>query len=449
MEKGITRLTADQINQTWAKKVRAVYEELGSFPDMDELIRFLKEPVYSITFRYALCRFLREKFRVGANPDGTVPVRYEDQGGTVFLHAFDAGPGSPKPDEAEDYIALMLMLAKDRGMEGQFQGKHLRKYLLGRQENVSRETLMKMAFAFDMDTSTVCELLESMDEIPYNFRDARECICFFCQYTQESNYWSVYEQMRSEWEKICAGSGEYAPARSKDPWNSSMMEDAVIDLSYEEEDLDQRMAKMLEYLREHRDYLYGYRQAAYRVLEELVEKLYDLTGAGDDTDLTIRLWSPIWVQFYTKKSERGGMNRSDFVPWKDLLDLPKTVYAKPLWRARLTKLRKKSVPVEKRDILFLNCMVWALSGDNEGGPDAMNEFLMETNDLLDRCGLSVIYPPNPYDRLILLAICSGSPVDVLSDLFTAATDEDKLEQELKKSAESKKQNSSNTPIYCS
>ena len=430
MEKGITRLTADQINLTWAKKVRAAYEELGSYPEMDELIRFLKEPAYSISFRYALCRFLREKYKAGQNPDGKVLARYEDAGGNVFLHAFDAGPDSPKAEEVEDYIALMRMLAKDRGMEGMFQGKHLRLYLLGKQENVSRETLMKMAFAFDMDTSTVCELFEAMDEIPYNFRDPEECICYFCQYTQESNYWSVFERMRSEWEKICSGSGEDASDPTETSWNSSMMEDAVMDLSYEEEDLDRRMEKMLQYLREHRGFLYGYRQAAYQVLEELVETLYTLTGAGDDTDLTIRLWSPVWVQFYTKKSENSGINRSDFVPWKDLLDLPKTVYAKPLWRARLGKLRKRTVPVEKRDILFLNCMLWAFEEEHEGGPDAMNEFLMETNDLLDRCGLAVIYPPNPYDRLILLAICSGSPVDVLSDLFSAATDEEKLESRL-------------------
>ena len=405
MALGITKLTIAQINENWAEKVRRSYEEMNAVPDMEEMIRFLKEPAYSISFRYALCRFLRENYEV------------------------------PDPDDVECYIRLMLDLARERGMEGQFQGKHLRKYLLGKQENVSRQTLMKMAFAFDMDCNVVCELLEAMDEVPYNFRDPYECICYFCQSTQESNYWRICQQMVKEWEAVQDGTGmpddenRNGTGPEDEDWMSSWMEETIMDLSYEE-DVDVRIGKMMEYLKEHRRELCGYRRAAYAILEDLLNELTQLTGASDDTELTIRLWDPIWVQFYTKKSDRTGVNRSDFVPWKDLLDLPRIIYEKPLWRARLVKLRARKVPVEKRDILFLNCMRWALSRENEGGIDAMNEFIYETNALLDDCGLSMIYPPNPYDRMILLAICSASPIDILSDLFTAATDEEALEKKL-------------------
>ena len=285
---------------------------------------------------------------------------------------------------------------------------------------------MKMALAFDVDCSVVCELLEAMNEVPYNFRDPYECISYFCQSTEESNYWTVYQQMKEEWEALDDDPGDVPDDEN---WISSWMEETILDLSYEE-DLTVRRRKMMDYLKEHRSELHGYRRSAYKELGELLDELTELTGAEDDTALTIRLWDPIWVQYYTKKADRTGVNRSDFVPWKDLLDLPRTIYEKPLWRARLVKLRRKAVPVEKRDILFLNCMRWALSRENEGGIDAMNEFIYETNGLLDQCGLSVIYPPNPYDRMILLAICSGSPIDVLSDLFTAATDEEALEKRL-------------------
>lgn len=403
MAGGITKLTITQINENWVEKIRRSYEEMNAVPDMEEMIRFLKEPVYSISFRYALCRFLREKYAV------------ED------------------PNDIESYISLMLKLANERGMEGQFQGKHLRKYLQGKQESVSRQTLMKMAFAFDMDCNTVCELLEAMDEVPYNFRDPYECICYFCQCTEESNYWEIYQQMVSEWETMNEfpnsqeGSDNEVP--DKDNWVSSWMEETIQDLSFEE-DIAVRQKKMMEYLREYSQELNGYRRAAYDVLNELLDELSKMTDAADDTDLTIKLWNSIWVQYYTKKSDKSGVNRSDFVPWKGLLDLPKAIYEKPLWRARMTKLRHKKVPVEKRDILFLNCMRWAFTDDNDGGLDGMNEFIFETNDLLDRCGLSMIYPPNPYDRMILLAIASSSPIDVLSDLFAAATDEEALERRL-------------------
>ena len=64
--------------------------------------------------------------------------------------------------------------------------------------------------------------------------------------------------------------------------------------------------------------------------------------------------------------------------------------------------------------------------------DAIQEFMMETNDLLLDCGLSVVYPPNAYDRMILLAVCSDSPYDVPSDIFRAATDEEKLQEQIEK-----------------
>ena len=398
MSGGITKYTVAEINEKWAEKIRESYEEMNLVPDMEGMISFLKEPAFSISFRYALCRFLRERYHV------------ED------------------PSDTEAYIKLMLSLAEERGMKGEFQGKHLRKYLLGKQANVSRQTLMKMAFAFDMDCNDVCEMLEAMDEVPYNFRDPYECICFFCQSTKESNYWHIYQQMAAEWEELDSGFSDEEEASGQE-WVSSWMEETILELSYEE-DLAARERKMMDYLKEHRRELHGYRRAAYAVLEELLDELTELTGAKDDTALSISLWDPIWVQFYTKKADRTGINRSDFVPWKDLLDLPRTIYEKPLWRARLLKLRSGKVPVEKRDILFLNCMRWALSRENDGGTDAMNEFILETNGLLDECGLSMIYPPNPYDRMILLAVCSGSPIDVLSDLFTAATDEEALEERL-------------------
>ena len=201
MAGGITKLTIAQINENWVEKIRRSYEEMNTVPNMEEIILFLKEPAYSISFRYALCRFLREKY------------------------------GVDDPNDIESYINLMLKLAKERGMDGQFQGKHLRKYLQGKQENVSRQTLMKMAFAFDMDYSTVCELLEALDEVPYNFRNPYECICYFCQCTEESNYWEIYQQMVNEWESMNELPGYQEEldneAQDDDGWASSWMEDTI------------------------------------------------------------------------------------------------------------------------------------------------------------------------------------------------------------------------------
>ena len=406
-----------QLESRWSSRLRDEYQGLE---DAADIMGFLKSPEYTSSFRYALCRFLRSNYGE-RKPDGTWVLEQGD-----FRAIVSGGADSPKAEDVESYVSLMLLLAQQRGMKGMLQGKHLRLYLLGKQENVSRETLFKMAFAFDMDCETVCELLESIDEIPYNFRRAEECICYFCQYSGEFNTWADYREMLDIYEN--------APVDTDAPeltaGQSRLIRDEMENVLMQEAATEQMRTIFLNYLIENKGILTGFSLTAYEELDSLLEELTELTGAHDDTELTIKLWEPIWVQFYTKKSEVTGINRSDFVPWKDLLDLPKTVYEKPLWRARLRKLRAHKVPVEKRDILFLNCMRWEYTADSEGGKEAMQEFIAETNDILLRSGLGAVYPPNPYDRMILLAVCSPSPYDVLSDIFSAATDEEKLREKL-------------------
>ena len=426
MRDGITRMTFRQIESDWSRKVKQEYEGLNSANDIRG---FLENPRYTISFRYALCRFLREYYgkKKKDRPEVSV-VTYAD-----FRAEFSEGSDTPRPEEIEDYISLMMHLARDRGMKEEIQSKLLRKYLSGKQENVARDTLFKMAFAFDMDCEYVCELLESLDEIPYNFRRPEECIYYFCQYTGEFNDWQTAQELIAwYYEKERQAEEESVPEQIS-AGQSQMMEEHIGVILNELEDPDMQKQALKDYLDAHRQELRGYSRSSYEIFGELMDELMEITGARDDTDLSIKLWEPIWIQYYTKKADRTGVNRSDFVPFKDVLDLPKTIYEKPLWRARIQKLRKGQVPVEKRDILFLNCMIWALDRESEGGADAMQEFIMETNDLLLRCGLSVIYPPNAYDRMILLAVCSDSPYDVLSDIFRVATDEEKLQRQLDRS----------------
>ncbi len=419
MYSSITRLSIRQIEDRWSARIREEYEGLE---DAKNLIDFLKNPSYMVSFRYALCRFLRRKYG-SRNSDGTWTLIYNDFSCTV-----QGDSVSPSPEDVERYISLMLLLAQDRGMKGEFQGKHLRLYLLGKQEHVSRDTLFKMAFAFDMDCEVVCELLESMDEVPYNFRQAEDCICYFCQYSGDFNTWEDYQELLSAYHA--------SPVDAISPLSagqSHLIQDNIENILLQELEPEKQKEVFLDYMKSQKSLLKGFSLTAYSELESLLDDLAQFTKATDDTDLVIKLWEPIWVQFYTKKGDITGVNRSDFVPWKDLLDLPKSIYAKPLWRARLNNLRAHKVPVEKRDILFLNCMRWANDPDAidaDSGKEAMQEFIAETNDILLRCGLSVIYPPNPYDRMILLAICSSSPYEILTDIFETATDEQKLQEKL-------------------
>ena len=428
MRDGITKLTFQQIEYNWSQKIKKEYEGLNSAED---IIGFLKSPKYTVTFRYALCRFLREYYgkRKKNDSDRIEIIWYSEELQKEFYAEFSDRTDTPFTEEVEDYISFMMLLAEEHGMKDEVQSKLLRKYLLGKQENVARDTLFKLAFAFGMDCEYVCEMLEALDEVPYNFRRPEECIYFFCQYSEEHNNWAAAQEL-IRWYYEEESGQEMIMQEKIQEGQSRMMEDHIGVILNNVEDPQAQIAALKEYMDAHRGQLRGYSQSSYRVFENLMDELTEITNAKDDTELSILLWEPIWMQYYTKKADKTGVNRSDFIPWKNLLDLPKTVYEKPLWRARIQKLRKQQVPVEKRDILFLNCMIWTLDRESEGGMDAVQEFIMETNDLLLECGLSVIYPPNPYDRMILLAVSSESPYDVLSDIFHAATDEEKLQVQL-------------------
>ena len=421
MRDGITRMTFQQIEDNWSQKVKQEYEGLNSAQD---IISFLKSPQYTITFRYALCRFIREYYGKKKKEDPKVSVvSYAG-----FCAQFSNENNTPRPEEVEDYISIMMLLAEENGMKEEVASKLLRKYLTGKQENVARDTLFKLAFAFGMDSQYVCEMLESLDEVPYNFRRPEECIYYFCQFSEDHNRWETAQEL-IQWFYEQRAENEAADIYAG---QSRMMEEHISVILNNIEDPQKQLDSLKTYLKTHSSELNGYSMSAYEIVEELLDDLADLTNAEDDIELAIRLWEPIWMQYCTKKADKTGVNRSDFIPWKNLLDLPKTVYEKPLWRARIQKLRKHQVPVEKRDILFLNCMKWTLDRESEGGMDAVQEFIMETNDLLLDCGLSVVYPPNAYDRMILLAVCSDSPYDVLSDIFRAATDEEKLQEQIEK-----------------
>ena len=66
---------------------------------------------------------------------------------------------------------------------------------------------------------------------------------------------------------------------------------------------------------------------------------------------------------------------------------------------------------------------WDLQETDLTGKEAVESFIVEADDLLYKAGMSGIYIPDSYDRLILLAIASGYPTAFLGDFYEAGADE--------------------------
>ena len=75
---------------------------------------------------------------------------------------------------------------------------------------------------------------------------------------------------------------------------------------------------------------------------------------------------------------------------------------------------------------------WDLSETELEGKDAVESFLFEADDLLYKAGMSGIYIPDSYDRLILLAVASGCPTVFLGDFYEAGADESIINELIEK-----------------
>lgn len=191
----------------------------------------------------------------------------------------------------------------------------------------------------------------------------------------------------------------------------------------------ERKASLLrDYILSHASILNGYSRRAYQCFDELLEEITETLADRESDDvpekISVRLswlagkmYRNIWPQY-------GDGTTGDFVPLKKATPaLPSKLTDDPLWRARLLKLKKREIPVSRHDILFLYMISWDLQETDLTGKDAVESFILEADDLLYKAGMSGIYIPDSYDRLILLAIASGYPTAFLGDFYEAGADE--------------------------
>lgn len=420
----VTRFALNALQTQWAAQVQREYEGLSTARD---LISFLRDDRYCNNLGYELVRYLQNRY--GVMEGGRCRITVAGQTGT-FRPCRTAFGASVPEEEYESYCKLLAALAAQNGMAAQFPAKTFRAYLKKTKNGLSRESCFQLSFAMGMDWDSACHFLEVMGQPPYQFRAPEECVYYYCQCSETMNDWAT----------VCAILDAYH-ARTDMPdgplpqaGQTQDLEWAVTLLAESADAMGSRQAQidcMTDFLVKNASMMRGFSLSAHELFLRKLDSVKELLGVESDQEAAVAMWSPIWLQYSRKCREAGKEDNEkpgtavsyDFLPFKNLVDLPKTLYEKPLWRARIRKLREQEIPVEKRDILFLCLMEWIWSGEECGGLENMQRFLRETNaDLVDG-GFSLIYPPNPYDRMILLSVCHVDPLDVLADIFEAATPE--------------------------
>ena len=390
-----------------------------SWENTDEMIRYLTDPGQDNSLAFVLARSLQRRFPKelsGMTPAGNLA-------------------GSVPEQEIPSYLRLMRHLLSENRMEGTFRNSQLEKYLKGESQHLSRDNCFKLAFALSMDEDDVLELLRSCSLPPFNFRSPEELIFFFCFCSQrladgnkEKNPygWAFANELCRETAQNLKEAAPFEdPAYSG---QSELIEDEILALLDAPSSPEKKASQLREYILSHASVLGGYSRRAYQCFDELLEEITEIL-AGREADglpekhsvrlswLAGKMYRNIWPQY-------GDGTTGDFVPLKKSTPaLPSKLTDEPLWRARLGKLKKREIPVSRHDLLFLYMIFWDLQDTELTGKDAVESFILEADDLLYKAGMSGIYIPDSYDRLILLAIASGYPTAFLGDFYEAGADE--------------------------
>lgn len=390
-----------------------------SWENTDEMIRYLTDPGQDNSLAFILARSLQRRFPEELS--GMTPA--EKLAGRV-------------PDaEVPSYIRLMRRLLSEARMEGTFRNSQLEKYLKGESRQLSRDICFKLAFALAMDEDDVLELLQSCSLPPFNFRSPEELIYFFCFCSQriadENKEKNPYDWTFAN--ALCQETAKHLKAADSAEdtvfsGQSELIEDEILTLLDEPSTPERKASLLRDYILSHASVLNGYSRRAYQCFDELLEEITEILAEREEGDIpekaSVRLswlagkmYRNIWPQY-------GDGTTGDFVPLKKSTPaLPSKLTDDPLWRSRLLKLKKREVPVSRHDILFLYMISWDLQDTDLTGKDAVESFILEADDLLYKAGMSGIYIPDSYDRLILLAIASGYPTAFLGDFYEAGADE--------------------------
>ena len=422
------------VSSTFWKKLEERSTQQIVWDNTEEMIQYLTDPTQNSTLAFVIARILQRRF-----PDelsGTTPS--------------DELPGCVPPGEIPLYVRLIRRLLPAAGMEGAFRNSQLEKYLSGETRTLSRDNCFRLAFALAMDEDDVLDLLQVCSLPPFNFRSPEELIYFFCFCSQriadetgEPNPfgWQFANELYADVKEAM----ENAQLIEKDiaPGQSAFIEDDVLNMLDEPSSPAEKAALLRDYLLSQAPVLSGYPRRAYQCFDELLDEITDLLSYREEGSapekmsarlswLAGQMYRNIWPQY-------GDGTTGDFVPLKKSTpSLPSNLTSDPLWRARLLKLANREVPVTKHDLLFLCMICWDLAETETDGKDAVESYLLEANDILYKAGMSGVYIPDNYDRLILLSIASGCPTAFLGDFYEAGADESIIRELIEKNRNKEK-----------
>lgn len=357
--------------------------------DADEIIKLLKEKTEQVDFSDYLKRYLYRNSRLTCPVDEVTEQKYKE----MLEEAFEKN--------AAPY---------------HFEKRVKKSQVIGRWLNgkISRTSMFVLGFGLGMTDIDVSEfLMKVLKEQDFNFSNKEETVYWFC-YRNHLPYKAAL-QILSECE-----SGD-AEAFSEKTWqllrndpkqlliDEINLKKYVTSLANSDEQTDEkRVSAYREFMRLYQECrkLLAIRDNEDKEAEPGEEAL---TGIGP-ADLEEFLYGALG------KDENGNVKSN-----KSEDGLGKYLWANKLTRQRIASILKSTPDknsITRYDLITLNFIIYSekeYQGDYQ--ISRCDDYIDDTNQILEKCGFYRIYPVNPYELLILICLVAVMPMDAFTEVL--------------------------------
>lgn len=283
------------------------------------------------------------------------------------------------------------------------------------QASVKRETVFLLGFGLRMSAEDVSGFLTKvLREQDFDFHNPEEVIFWYCYFHQYG-----YQQAEKYRQKYA----ELAP--DKDYKEAFMVYSGGLCLDNEE-----KLYQYLAYLKAGTEDPFSEKSQAFQELLRLLEKARQIIAAMYQEDERERKRDKIWTAEEITPADIEKVICSG-IPINDMGNLKKmsaSILAKHFSqkrfsRQRITSLLNHKIPVERFDLITLEFFIVSQELQDEDPYNRYHQFLVEIQEILQKCGMSEIYIVNPYECFLLMCLLTDCPLAVFADIWEMSYEE--------------------------
>lgn len=437
--------------------------------------------------RYIYTRFTGRDARKNSTPFSVSMIVGKDDKGQDKIKTYHFSPIDdstlPIIEELHEYADLLYRITLENrcfaisktGMidekRGAISKRDYLEYLQGKE--ITRKRLFVMSMALDFDTVAMEVFSQALGESPvYNFRDADECIYYFCHMSESYRSLEAVRRIQAEYQERTSLLSHVVTSTAGETELLHNKIDTVIWREYPNEDL--RKESFIQYLVENHQRFTGYSKTAQNLFLDEVksDKLCHFNYAIIPRTATIFAEETTAFPHFVRKVDSTSRATSvRFNPKsigndlyevliegvdldnpeeykKDLIDsfsiepLPRLnikylsmdsrIKENLVDRRRLNKLIPEEADtdtpardyetISKKDFLLLRFYKLSRTTDfsvlsEKAHKEVLEEFHESTDRVLEQAGLPEIYVGNPFDHLILTALCDKDPQRFFPRIF--------------------------------